>query len=110
MAQRRPQRARADVKTTVPADTEGADPRLFRALRQSGQLDAHLEEKSTSAHDLLDLILSNHPHPSLAARRGAEEQGFATLISFPPEGRVWAQECAQTCGITLSGRSRQLCA
>jgi hypothetical protein len=60
------------------------DPKLFMELRRSGKLDQHLQEKTTEAHNLLDLLLSGHPNPSLPQRREAQEQVFATLISFPP--------------------------
>ena len=66
-------------------------PAMFKRLRQTGALDAHLDQKAAEAKRLLDQMLEGEPrHPSGAVknvvkRLAAEEQVRAMLIEFPPE-------------------------
>jgi hypothetical protein len=61
-------------------------PKLFMALRRSGELDQHLDRKTSEAHDLLASLLGDDLNPSMAKRREAEEVVRATLIAFSADG------------------------
>lgn len=65
-------------------------PKMFNRLRRTGAMDAHLQEKSTEAHRMLEELTADAPkHPNGLTKepwlREAEEQVFATLIEFPSD-------------------------
>ncbi len=69
-------------------------PKMMRELRQAGQMDEHLHQKSEQAHQMLNDLMAGEPkHPNggtwknLAKRQQSEEVVRATLIEFQPEGR-----------------------
>lgn len=64
-------------------------PAMFNQLVRSGQMDAHLQEKSTEAHRMfrdltasLPKLPSGYPRDEQAAS-AAERQVLETLIEFP---------------------------
>ena len=64
------------------------DPKLFMALRRSGQLNQYVQEKSQEAHAMLRGILakrekSPHGNPLPADLREAEEVVLAHFLEFP---------------------------
>jgi hypothetical protein len=70
-------------------------PKLFRELRQTGQMDKHLQDKSLEAHALLDELMAGEPsYPNggdwknVSKRQISEELVRAQLIEFQPEGRT----------------------
>ena len=65
-------------------------PKMFNRLRRTGAMDAHLQEKSTEAHRMLEELTATAPkHPNGLTKepwlREAEEQVRALLIEFPSE-------------------------
>lgn len=65
-------------------------PKLFRELRKTGQMDAHLQAKSAEAHRMLDELTKDAPKlpnglPKAPQRIQAEQIVLETLIEFPPE-------------------------
>ena len=68
------------------------DPKEFMALRGSGKLDQHLQEKSAEAHRMLEELLRNKPRDSHgfvaeSDLQHAEELVRAALIEFPETAR-----------------------
>ncbi len=64
------------------------DPKLFRELVKSGQMEAHLQQKGREAMDLLRQLLAagakdEHGEPTINSRLQAEEIVRGTLIEFP---------------------------
>lgn len=64
-----------------------ADPKGFNELSRSGKLEAHLQEVSLKAHQMLKDLLADKPRShglvSQADVAAAEEVVRATLIDFP---------------------------
>lgn len=65
-------------------------PKMFMALRRSGQLDAHLQAKSEEAELTADAPKLPNGLPREPYLREAEEQVFALLIEFPGESESTA--------------------
>lgn len=57
-------------------------PAIFRELRKTGAMDAHLEMKAQEAGRLFRDLLGDQT--GLQAEREATEHVYATLITFPP--------------------------
>lgn len=65
-------------------------PKMFNQLVRSGQMEEHLQEKSTEAHRMFEELTADAPKlPNGLPRdpwgREAEEVVFATLIEFPSD-------------------------
>lgn len=63
-------------------------PQMFRELRKSGQMDAHLQAKSVEAHRMLDELTEGAPKlksglPEEPYLTQAEQVVLETLIEFP---------------------------
>ncbi len=66
-------------------------PKMFNQLRRTGALDAHADQKSKEAHDLIDQLTENAPKldnglPEQPYLGRAERAALETLIEFPSEG------------------------
>jgi hypothetical protein len=65
------------------------DPKLFMALRRSGQLDAHVQAKGLEANELLQQMLAQEPKGPNGlpldpqAYRLAQERAMAQMLEFP---------------------------
>ena len=68
-----------DFKSRYVHLLRAEDPRFFRQLVRTGQIESHLQRKSEEAHRLLDELLASEPKDSngltknLNAQRMAEE-------------------------------------
>jgi hypothetical protein len=66
------------------------DPKQFRELMRTGQIDEHLQQKTSEAHELLNELLANEPKAvdglpmDLNALHIAEEIVRAEMLGFPP--------------------------
>ena len=65
-------------------------PKLFRGLRKTGQMDAHLQAKSAEAHQMLDELTKDAPRlksglPEEPYLTQAKHVVLETLVGFPPE-------------------------
>lgn len=58
-------------------------PKMFRELRRTGALDAHVQKKAVEAQRLFEEIAG--PNPTLPKRREAEDLVRGTLIEFPDD-------------------------
>ena len=67
-------------------------PRMFNQLRRTGMMDAHLQQKSDQAHQMLREMLAREPKDAAGivrnpqAQQAAEERGRAMLTEFPAQG------------------------
>lgn len=65
------------------------EPKLFRQLVKSGQIDQYVQEKAVEAYRLLDDLLASEPKGpdglprDLQAQRLAEERVKAQMFDFP---------------------------
>lgn len=60
------------------------NPKLYRRLRDSGELDRYVNLKAQEAHRLLTSILEHKPK-TLQAEREAEEQVRSLMFEFPDD-------------------------
>lgn len=63
-------------------------PKEFMELRRSGQLESHVQQVMTQAHQMLAEILASAPkdqrgNPTMQAEREAEEYVRAAFLEFP---------------------------
>lgn len=64
-------------------------PAMFRQLKEAGELDDHVAQKTIEAHRMLESLLADEPkYPGgvpkdLQAKRLAEEQVIASFLDFP---------------------------
>ena len=59
-------------------------PKMFNRLRRTGAMDAHLQEKSKEAHEMLDYLTANAPK----LKSGLPEQPYlreAEELEAPPK-------------------------
>lgn len=77
-----------EIKVPYALAMREQDPKGFNQLSRSGTLEAHLQEVSEKAHQMLDSLLADKPRDrhgqvSQADVAAAEEVVRATLIEFP---------------------------